>query len=165
VEVKNGGEVVERYAYGDRGRTVTFTDGKGNSFIQEKNGYGELVEERNRVGDRQQYGYDPEERIQGVEGYSGKEVKTEYEDGKGTTIRRYSDGREADRADDEGAGEKTEYRYDGRGRRTGMTSGNREVRYWYGKNGELLKVEDTKQRLSVVYEYDKMGREVVVREQ
>jgi RHS repeat-associated protein len=41
-----------------------------------------------------------------------------------------------------------------------MASGNRDVRYWYGKNGELLGVTDNGQRLGVAYKYDVMGREV-----
>jgi YD repeat-containing protein len=40
-----------------------------------------------------------------------------------------------------------------------MVSGNRDVRYTYGKNGEVLGVEDRVQGLGVRYEYDGMGRE------
>jgi len=40
-----------------------------------------------------------------------------------------------------------------------MTSGNRDVQYRYGKNGELLRVYDNSQRLEVNYEYDVRGRE------
>ena len=44
---------------------------------------------------------------------------------------------------------------------TGRTllSGNRDVQYRYGKNGELLRVFDNTQRLEVNYEYDVRGRE------
>jgi YD repeat-containing protein len=61
--------------------------------------------------------------------------------------------------EDEGSGEKMEYRYDGAGNRTGMVNGNREVRYRYGKNRELLGVKDNSQRLEVAYQYDTSGRE------
>jgi YD repeat-containing protein len=40
-----------------------------------------------------------------------------------------------------------------------MRSGNREVRYEYGKNGEVLRVQDAAQGLSIRYEYDAVGRE------
>jgi len=40
-----------------------------------------------------------------------------------------------------------------------MQSGDRDVRYSYGKNGELLRVTDAGQRLEVSYQYDLMGRE------
>jgi YD repeat-containing protein len=60
---------------------------------------------------------------------------------------------------DEGSGERTEYRYDAAGRRTAMRNGNRDVRYSYGKNGELLGVLDNSQRLQVRYQYDIRGRE------
>ena len=60
---------------------------------------------------------------------------------------------------DEGAGETTRYTYDKAGRRLRMVSGNRDVRYSYGRNGELLRVFDNSQRLEVNYEYDALGRE------
>jgi YD repeat-containing protein len=42
-----------------------------------------------------------------------------------------------------------------------MVSGNRDVRYGYGKNGELLWVRDNGQGLEVRYEYDASGRETL----
>ncbi|GHU10468.1 hypothetical protein FACS1894151_09860 [Spirochaetia bacterium] len=62
---------------------------------------------------------------------------------------------------DEKARERIDYRYDAAGRRTAMINGNRDVRYEYGKNGELLKVLDNIQRLQVMYRYDNMGREIL----
>jgi RHS repeat-associated protein len=41
----------------------------------------------------------------------------------------------------------------------GMRNGDRDVRYSYGKNGELLRVFDNSRRLVVRYEYDINGRE------
>jgi len=41
-----------------------------------------------------------------------------------------------------------------------MQSGNRDIIYRYGKNGELLKATDNSQRLEVSYEYDSRGREI-----
>jgi hypothetical protein len=43
-----------------------------------------------------------------------------------------------------------------------MKNGNRDVRYGYGKNGELLTVNDAIQRLTVQYGYDIMGRETLL---
>jgi RHS repeat-associated protein len=40
-----------------------------------------------------------------------------------------------------------------------MVQGNRDLRYTYGKNNELLTVTDTNHRLAVTYQYDVMGRE------
>jgi uncharacterized protein RhaS with RHS repeats len=40
-----------------------------------------------------------------------------------------------------------------------MASGDRDVRYGYGKNGELSWARDASQRLEVRYEYDARGRE------
>ena len=45
------------------------------------------------------------------------------------------------------------------GRRVRMQSGNRDVAYRYGRNGELLHAADNSQRLEVSYEYDVRGRE------
>ncbi|GHV88566.1 hypothetical protein AGMMS50267_09260 [Spirochaetia bacterium] len=189
MEVRSGGEVIARYRYSNRGRQVTFTDGAGNSFVLEKNEYAETVGETNRLGDRQSYGYDKEGRSSLAGTYSGKQIRTVYNDNSGTTTTEYSDGTKTeivrDRAGnitratgetgtirygrnaggklvfqiDEKSGERTEYRYDAAGQRIQMLSGNRDVRYTYGKNGELLRVLDNSQRLSVQYEYDTMGRE------
>jgi RHS repeat-associated protein len=48
-EVRSGGEVTERYRYENRGRRIIFTDGTGEDFRREKNAYGELVTEVNRL--------------------------------------------------------------------------------------------------------------------
>ena len=40
-----------------------------------------------------------------------------------------------------------------------MAGAGRETAYRYGRNGELLEVSDNRQRLSVAYKYDVMGRE------
>ncbi|GHU09291.1 hypothetical protein FACS1894151_06760 [Spirochaetia bacterium] len=42
-----------------------------------------------------------------------------------------------------------------------IINGNRDVRYEYGKNGELITVLDNIQRLQVTYRYDNMGREIL----
>jgi RHS repeat-associated protein len=190
VEVRSGGEVVERYRYEDRGRVLTYTDGNGGQFLQEKNGYGELVEETNRLGDRRKYEYDGEGRVVGLEQYSGKGISKEYRNGQGEETVTYQDGTtvvmikdlggNVVRAEgetgtirytydaggklaeqyDEGSRERTVYEYDGAGRRVRMVSGNREVRYSYGKNNEVVSVRDIVQGLQVSYEYDRNGREV-----
>ena len=188
-EVKIGGETAERYRYTERGREIIFTDGEGNNFSQNKNGYGELTVETNRLNDNQGYAYDAEGRIISNTAYSGKQTRVEYRDSEGITITTYSDGTqsiiERDRAgniiraansigtiryrydaggmlieqNDEGAGEITRYAYNKAGQRSRMASGNRDVQYYYGKNGELVYVRDTGQRLEVRYEYDNRMRE------
>ncbi|GHU73578.1 hypothetical protein FACS189450_13630 [Spirochaetia bacterium] len=190
MEVKNGGDVVEQYRYGNRGREVTFIDGKGTEYRNDKNAYGEFTQETNRLGDRQSYSYDQEGRLIGKTGFAGKNVVNEYTDNMGTVTTRYSDGTSRvivrDRAgnivkatgstgtisyqydaggklikqSDSGARETTEYQYDRAGRRIRMQSGNRDVVYAYGKNNELLRVIDNTQRLQVNYKYDAMNREI-----
>jgi RHS repeat-associated protein len=190
VEVKSGGEVTERYAYASRGREATFIDGKGAEYRNEKNAYGELTQETNRLGDRQGYSYDREGRLTEKTGLSGKKAISEYTDALGTVTARYADGTSRVivrdmagnivkatgstgaisyrydaggrlvRVNDEAARETAEYRYDRAGRRIGMQSGNRDVAYGYGKNGELLRVADSIQRLQASYRYDMMGREI-----
>jgi len=53
------------------------------------------------------------------------------------------------------------YAYDRTGQRIRMQSGNRDVQYGYGRNGELILVRDVGQRLEARYEYDSRGRETV----
>ena len=60
---------------------------------------------------------------------------------------------------DEATGETVTYAYDRAGRRILMAGAGRETAYRYGRNGELLEVSDNRQRLSVSYKYDVMGRE------
>jgi RHS repeat-associated protein len=189
IEVRSGGDMVERYRYGSRGREIEYQDGKGASFIQRKNAFGELNEEVNRIDDIQRFGYDKEGRQVETTAYSGKQTRVEYRDDDDVTVTLYSDGTrsviEKDLAGniirvengngtiryrydtgnklieqvDEGAGETTRYEYDRAGRRTRMASGNRDVRYGYGKNGELLWVRDAGQGLEARYEYDTAGKE------
>ena len=63
------------------------------------------------------------------------------------------------RQHDEATGETVTYAYDRAGRRILMAGAGRETAYRYGRNGELLEVRDNRQRLSVSYKYDVMGRE------
>ncbi|MDY2755186.1 MAG: hypothetical protein SOU88_01990, partial [Candidatus Treponema excrementipullorum] len=60
---------------------------------------------------------------------------------------------------DTATGETVTYAYDRAGRRILMAGAGRETAYRYGRNGELLEVSDNRQRLSVAYKYDVMGRE------
>ena len=60
---------------------------------------------------------------------------------------------------DTATGETVTYAYDRAGRRILMAGAGRETAYRYGRNGELLEVRDNRQRLSVSYKYDMMGRE------
>ena len=53
--IYSGGQLVERYSYSERGRTVTVTDGKGENYVYRKDEFGRLVEEQNRLGDSQSY--------------------------------------------------------------------------------------------------------------
>jgi YD repeat-containing protein len=182
--------VNKRYSYANRGRNITFTDGKGNSFLLEKNAFAEMTGETNRLGDRQSYGYDSEGRLINTTAYSGKQVRRTYADASGVTTTEYSDGsrtritrnlggdivkvegatgtihyrydagRKLIGQTDDGAEETTTYEYNAAGQRIRMLSGNRDVRYWYGKNGELTRVLDNTQRLEVFYTYNDAGQEV-----
>ena len=189
LEVKSGGEIVEKYNYTNRGREVVFTDGAGKDFAYQKNAFGEMSGEKNRLGDNQRYVYDAESRPTTSTAWSGKQTKIEYRDNEGITITTYSDGTQITierdllgniiraangtgtilykydaggklvEQTDEGSNEITRYSYDKAGRKVRMQSGNRDVSYRYGNNSELLKVTDNSQRLEVSYEYDVRGRE------
>jgi YD repeat-containing protein len=83
IEVKSGGDVVEQYRYTERGRKVIFTDGQGNNFAQQKNAYGELAGETNRLNDRQSYAYDAEGRLIAATAYSGKQTREKKRSARG----------------------------------------------------------------------------------
>jgi hypothetical protein len=57
LRARGGGEAVERYRYGKRGKELVFTDGNGHDYTQSKNAYGELAGEVNRLNARQGYAY------------------------------------------------------------------------------------------------------------
>ena len=50
IKVLCGGEVVESYTYGPNSCTVTVKDGNGNDYLYNYDGFGRLVNERNRAG-------------------------------------------------------------------------------------------------------------------
>ena len=192
--VRSGGEIVESYVYTNRGRTVvsntTTADGNPHKYTYQKDEYGVLSSEQNRLGDTKTYNYDNEGRNKQVTQFSNKEVFIDYDDTARTTTTRYEDGTltvvakdaagriisakgptgtisyrydaggKLIRQYDAKAGEETLYKYNMSGLRTKMDSGNREISYRYGKNGELLAVTDNKQRLFVTYTFDDMGREI-----
>jgi RHS repeat-associated protein len=192
-EVKTGGDITERYEYSNRGRNITFIDGKDGQFLYEENAFGELTDERNRLGNTRSYRYDAEGQLSERREYSGNRINVSYDFNNGRTTTQYSDGTTSvitkdmrgnitealgttgtirysyDAGgklivqEDAEAGERTTYEYDDSGRRRLMRSGNRSVYYYYGKNGELFKVEDLSQRLAVEYVYDTMGRETARR--
>jgi RHS repeat-associated protein len=188
-EVKTGGVVTEKYAYSNRGKNITYIDGKGQEFDYVKNEYGELIGEKNRLGGTMRYSFDKEGRQTERIEYSGKQIRTVYNDAAGTTTTQYADGTQSIitrdmsgsvvsaqgetgiiryrydaggmliEQNDESAGERTTYQYDSAGRRVRMQSGNRDVNYTYGKNGELKKVFDNTQKLMVEYQYNVLGLE------
>jgi RHS repeat-associated protein len=187
--VRSGGDIVARYTYGSRGRQVKFTDAAGKDFEQDKNAYGELTAETDRLGDIQSYTYGNEGRNTGKTAFSGKATRIAYNDSTGAVTTSYADGEtnvimkdmagnvlKAESAGgtlvysydaggklitetDSATGQNITYAYDGAGNRIRMTTTNRDVRYTYGKNNELLSVIDRSQNLSVNYQYDVMGRE------
>jgi YD repeat-containing protein len=161
----------------------------GNAFTRQKNEYAEVTGETDRLGGRQAYSYDKEGRLVTKTAYSGNRTVTERADSTGTTTVTYADGTRSVIVRDNGGnvvsaegesgtlryrydaggklvwqedargGETTEYAYNTAGQRTKMTSGNRSVHYYYGKNGELLRVIDFLQRMEAQFEYDALGRE------
>ena len=185
--ISSGGEIVERYSYSDRGRRILASDGAGSTYAYEKDAYGQETAETNRLGDTERFTYDEEGSVTRKVPFSGKAIAIEYSGA--TTTTNYADGTVAKivkdgagrilqatgstgtisytydaggrlvRQYDEKAGEETTYAYNAAGRRTLMKSGNREVHYQYGKNGEILSVIDLGARISVAFTYDVLGRE------
>ena len=191
VKVLCGGEIVEAYTYGNNNRSVTVKDGNGNDYLYSYDAFGRLVKEKNRSGHELSYTYDAggqvktftdfDETTTSIVYSSDRTEKTvAYPDGTknrfvfnaiGNIIEAQNDYDKTVYIYDQGAklicqknittGEEIYFEYDAAGNRTGLKSSNRESRYLYGKNNEVLEVFDNKQRLGITLKYDSNGREVL----
>lgn len=188
-----GGEVVESYTYGMNNRTVTVKDGNGNNYLYNYDSYGRLVSEKNRNGLEQNYFYDEGGELKSKNSFDGYSTTINYSSDRTVRTVRYSDGSEnrfvydmiGNIIEAENVYGKTEYSYDKGGRlilqkemtvneevafeydaagnRTKLLSANRETVYTYGKNNEVKKIFDNKQRVSIELDYNKNGKEVLRR--
>ena len=189
-EVKTGGEVTERYSYTTKGRTITFTDGKGSDYIYNYDEFGRLVSEKNRLDGTQSYTYNENSELKAKKDFEGNMTAVSYDTKTRTKKISYADGTENiivydecgnvlsatnesgslsyiyDKAGfltketDEKTGENVNYFYDKAGRRTRLLSKERDISYNYGKNSELLAQKDRAKQLEVSYKYDISGREI-----
>ncbi len=182
-------EEIEAYKYSDYGTNTVFIDGNNNKYTYSLDSFGRLVKETNRLGVSQHYEYSSSGKLirksdfnkgeqfitfdkknnsisnlysdnsESILQYNFLGLVTEAKNSTGKLIYTYNKAGLLESQFDENAGEKTYYIYDKAGRRIRYVSGNRDVLYDYGKNGELLRVHDKSQNLSVQYTYDSLMRE------
>jgi RHS repeat-associated protein len=162
VEVKNGGEVVERYQYTNRGREIVFTDDEGGNFSQQKNTYGELISEMNRMGDIQRFNYDAEGRLISRSAFSEKLTRVEYRAVEGLTITTFNDGvrtrTETQRV--EGSPLQNIIERDLAGNIIKATNETGTIRYRYDAGGRLVEQIDERAGETTRYSYDRAGRRI-----
>ena len=188
-----GGEVLESYTYGTNNRSVTVKDGNGNNYLYNYDAYGRLVSEKNRNGLEQNYFYDEGGELKSRNSFDGYSTTINYSSDRTVRTVHYSDGSEnrfvydmlGNIIEAENVYGKTEYSYDRGGRlilqkeitvneevafeydaagnRTKLLSANRETVYSYGRNNEVKKIFDNKQRVSIELDYNKNGKEVLRR--
>ena len=181
--------MTERYSYTTKGRTVTFTDGKGSDYVYSFDDFGRLVSERNRIDRTQNYTYNENAELKAKNDFEGNVTAVSYDTKTRTKRTQYADGTESvivydecgnilsatnesgtlsyayDKAGmliketDGKTGETVSYFYDKAGRRTRLVSRERDISYGYGKNSELLTQKDRLKQLEVHYKYDVCGRE------
>jgi RHS repeat-associated protein len=179
-----GGEIVEEYAYSDRGKKTSFMDG---DYAIERDEFGRVITEKNGGGRSMCFEYDDTDRIIVGTSFSGKDTRFEYDpsgsesvryrDGDFSSIIRtmtgeiveaaastgtikysYDEGGLLVRQDDLGSGDITTYAYDRDKRRVSMKNRDRNVSYSYDRNGLLSSVRDSSQKLSASLTRDDDGR-------
>ena len=89
-EVRSAGVVQAHYRYGTYGKTVTYTDGAGSEYLFEKDSYGLLTEERDRLGNKRTYRYSKEDELAEAEQRNGAVRSVTRV--KGSEITTYKDG-------------------------------------------------------------------------
>ena len=182
--------MTERYSYTNKGRTVTFTDGKGSDYAYSFDEFGRLTQEKNRIDGTQSYTYNENGELKAKKDFEGNVTAVSYDTKTRTRRTSYADGTEAvtvydecgnvlsainesgslsyayDKAGlltketDSKTGETVSYFYDKAGRRTRLISRERDISYGYGKNSELLSQKDRLKQLEIHYKYDACGREI-----
>ncbi len=189
IGVNRGGMRVETYDYSEYSKNVIFKDGNNKEYTYLYDNFGRLTHEENRLGNFQHYAYnsagqlvskkdfnqniqtiayDFQDAIKSINYGNDSESTFEYSitgrivkasNKTGTIFFTYNKAGLLESQYDEKAGETIYYMYDNAGRRKRYVSGNRDVVYTYGKNGELLHIVDNSQHLSVSFTYDIMMRE------
>ena len=163
-----GTEVVGSYKYNEEGLNVIVTDGNGENYYYTLDLFGRLTSEKNRLGHNKDYFYDEGGKLKNNPLYSKNDFtydalenitqaqneydKTEYEYDKGGRLILQKNIT---------TGEEIRFEYDAAGNRTRLLSSNRDTRCSYGANNELKEIFDNLLKVSVQFEYNKNGQEVL----
>ena len=78
-EVRTGGDVTEKYSYTAKGRTVTFTDGKGSDYVYSFDEFGRLTQEKNRIDGIQNYTYNENGELKTKKDFEGNMTAVSYD--------------------------------------------------------------------------------------
>ncbi|MBP5452559.1 MAG: hypothetical protein J6Y16_10020 [Treponema sp.] len=180
-----GGELVMSYSYDSENGITSFTDAMGKTFVQKTDGYGRLLEERNRSGKIKSVEYDDEEGVVKVRDFNGdvyavtqsgalNAYMIQYQDGQtektffnaaGSIIRTESNGvseafnyNKAQRLEEFSFRDKIGYNeYDDRGRRIWLEAGEEKVKYDYDEKNRVIGVSGLDYHTDIFY--DEFGRE------
>ncbi|MCQ2597110.1 MAG: DUF6531 domain-containing protein [Treponema sp.] len=184
----SSGDWKETYQYSNKGKSVSLKDANGNTSTFERNALGRVILEKNRLNNSQSLEYDLEDSVSGKTDFSGNRFIFEYSPGKNTTkingeidsIIKSNSSDDCISASnksshlqfsydkrgqlissfDEESCETLTYTYNRAGLRTRLQGAGRDIRYTYGKMGEVLEVEDVATGLSVSFTYDNRLREI-----
>ena len=87
--------MTERYSYTAKGRTVTFTDGKGSDYAYSFDEFGRLTQEKNRLDGIQNYTYNENGELKAKKDFEGNVTAVSYDTRTRTRKTSYADGTEA----------------------------------------------------------------------
>ena len=110
--VKTVGEVTERYSYTTKGRTVTFTDGKGSDCIYSYDEFDCLVSEKNRIDGLQNYTYNDNAELKSKRDFEGNMTAVSYDTRTRTRKSSFADGASSYFSTDKYGSVQVDYSYD-----------------------------------------------------
>lgn len=180
-----GGELVMTYSYDKANGLTSFTDAMGKTFVQKTDGYGRLIEERNRSGKVKILEYDDEKGEMKVRDFNGDSYTVIQSGPLNACMIQYQDGRTEKtffnaagsiiRAESNGVSEKFNYNkaqrleefsfrdksghneYDDRGRRIWLEAGEEKVKYDYDEKNRVIGVSGLDYHTEIFY--DEFGNE------
>lgn len=190
-KIISGSQTILEYKYEDNNKRIIVIDGNQNPYEYNYDSLGQLIFERNRNGDTQNYSYDlsgnlknkvnfagertecnysDDGLIYGVHYFDGSENRfvynqigkiTEAKNSNETIMYEYDKGGRLIEQRDVNSGEVLSFEYDEAGNRIRLKSSKRDTFFSYGKNNELLDVFDNKLRISISFQYNAYGQEVL----
>ena len=185
-----GTELVQSFSFSSNNKEMTVKDGNNADYHYTFDSYGRMIKEQNRLGDYQTYAYDKLGAISQTTAFDGSKTSSTNPTANGIQTISYADNSQnyyeynmlgnitlaqnnfskTQYVYDKGArlikqkdittGEIITFTYDSAENLIRLVSSNKDTKYTYGKNNEVLRVYDNMLGVDIKLEYDCNGREI-----